>query len=123
MKTPGAALRSRGRLIHRCQALQLNQAPHVVGEVLETYSPPRSYKPDAANQGPTRVVALCAEDILDPCPNARPASVAHFSQSCNRRLRLQGIYNNPLTVRNPAAAEVGQLHLETTSFENVDCGI
>ena len=79
VKTPGAAFRTWGCLFfHRRQGLQLSQAPHVVGQVLETHSPPRSHNPDTANQGPTHVVALCAKDMLDPCPNARPTSVDCF---------------------------------------------
>ena len=50
------------------KALQLNQAPHVVGKVLKAYARPRPYKTDTANQSPAHVVVLRPEDMLYPCP-------------------------------------------------------
>ena len=66
----------RWRSTHPRQTLQVNQAPHVVSEILQTYACCRPYQPDAANQqpapdlirGPAHVVLLRPKDMLYPRP-------------------------------------------------------
>ena len=58
--------------------MQVSQATHVVGEILETYPRPRPYKPDTANQRPAHVVRLRPEDMLYTCPKPRTTLVARL---------------------------------------------
>ena len=82
----------------------MNQATHVVGEVLETYARPRPYKSDAANQQPApdpvsstgqalirgaaHVVGLRPEDMLDACPKARTTLVARLLPIMQRTVAI-----------------------------------
>ena len=57
-------------------ALQLHQAAHVVGEVLQPDPRLGPHQADAAHQRPAHVVALGAEHVLDPRANLRTGPVA-----------------------------------------------
>ena len=78
----------RWRSTHPRQTLHLNQTPHVVGEILETYPRPRPYKPDTANQRPAHVAPLRAEDMLYPCPKPGTTPVARLLPIMQRTIAI-----------------------------------
>ena len=90
----GGALVHYSARIRRRQTLQVNQATHVVGEILETYPRPCPYKPDAANQSPAHVVMLRPEDVFHPCPKPATTLVAHFLP-ITQRMVARSLAMNP----------------------------
>ena len=54
----------------------MDQAAHVVGEVLQPDPRLRPHQPDTTHQRPAHVVALGPEDMLDADPNRRTGLVA-----------------------------------------------
>ena len=88
LRRSGQTLAHRWRSTHPRQTLQVNQAPHVVGEILETYARPRPYQPDTANPCSAHVIVLRAEDRLHPCPKPRTTPVARLLPIVQRTVAI-----------------------------------
>ena len=69
----------------------MDQAAHVVGEVLQPDPRLRPHQPDTTHQRPAHVVALGPEDMLDADPNRRTGLVALLLALAQRLVVLFGV--------------------------------
>ena len=94
----------------RRETLQLDQAAHVVGEVLQPDPRLRPHQPDTTYQRPAHVVALGPEDMLDADPNRRTGLVALLLAA-----QLSGLLRRPLRwirLRNPFSFSAASISAE-----------